>query len=174
MQQIQQCCIWILVPRPVCGVALDCKMLSPHLFYIIILFILHRSHIIAHLNKNSRMFFCRLHQPQQSALCKVVKEDVTLDSMSTVKGKVDTRSDDNMIFLFWQHLCFLVCLFALYSIIMSLSGRYLPLDINPCLLPSCGWTVLLQTLGHLLVQSHPTKPLVPQTTCADCQSFAWI
>lgn len=77
------------------------------------------------------MFFCRLHQPQQSALCKVVKDDVTLDSMSTVKGKVDTRSDDDMIFLFWQHLCFFVCLFALYSIIMSLSGRYLPLDMNP-------------------------------------------
>lgn len=33
---------------------------------------------------NSRMLFCRLHQPQQSALCDVVKEDVTLDSMITV------------------------------------------------------------------------------------------
>lgn len=44
------------------------------------------------------MLFCGLHQSQQSALCGVIKEDITLDSMFTVKDKVETSVTPSIIY----------------------------------------------------------------------------
>lgn len=55
--------------------------------------------LICAVHSNSRMFLCGLHQSQQSALCDVVKEDVTLDSMFS-----SVKDINGNVFLQWQEI----------------------------------------------------------------------